>query len=84
MSLCDADLIVCIIPEEEKPQHNFLIRAYAYVYGVPFYLLTANSVLASDMLGEIAGKSTSQTSSVILPVKKQYTLLKTKRRGVKD
>lgn len=84
MSLCDADIIVCVTDCDEKPQHNFLVRSYAYLYGVPFYLLTKTSVLASDIYGEIAGKSLENTSNIIVPTKKQYNLVKFKRRGAKD
>ena len=84
MSLCDADLIVAIIPAEEKPQHNFLIRAYAYLFGVPMLLLTKSSMLASDIVGEICAKSIDEKSNVIIPTKKQYIEVKSKRRGVKE
>ena len=84
MTLCDADVIVCITSSPEKPEYNFLVRAYAYLYGVPFYLLTQNSVMASDIHGEITGKSTKNTSTIIVPTKKQYTLLKQKRRGARE
>ncbi len=84
LSLCDADIIVCVTASPEKPEHNFLVRAYAYLYGAPFYLLTQNSVIASDIHGEITGKSNKNTSTVIIPTKKQYTLFKLKRRGVRE
>jgi predicted amidohydrolase len=84
MSLCDADLIVMISPEDEKNQHNFLVRAYAYLFGVATLLVTKNSVIASDSQGEIVGKSVEAKSNLIIPVKRQYVLTKIKRRGGKD
>lgn len=84
MSLCDADLIVSITQTEEKPQHNFLIRAYAYLFGVPLLLLTQTGVIASDIVGEICAKSVEDKSNVIIPTKKQYIEIKSKRRGVKE
>lgn len=84
MSLCDADVIVAISKTEEKPQHNFLIRAYAYLFGVPILLLTQTGVIASDIVGEICAKSILDTANVIIPTKKQYIEIKSKRRGVKE
>ena len=84
MSLCDADLIVAVVPTEEKPQYNFLIRAYAYLFGVPVMLLSKTGVIASDMSGEICGKSIENTAKLIIPTQKQYIVVKSKRRGVKE
>ena len=84
MSLCDADLIVAVVQSEEKPQYNFLIRAYAYLFGVPIMLLTKTGVIASDMSGEICGKSIENTAKLIIPTQKQYILIKSKRRGIKE
>jgi hypothetical protein len=84
MSICDADLIVGVLFSEEKPQHNFLIRAYSYLFGVPILLLTKTGVISSDMFGEISGKSLNESSNLIIPIKKQYLMVKSKRRGVKE
>ncbi len=84
MSLCDADIIIAITPIEEKPQYNFLIRTYAYLFGIPVIFLTKTGVIASDNKGEICAKSIEDKSSLIIPVKREYVLYKTKRRGVKD
>lgn len=84
MSLCDADIIISITSGEEKPQYNFLIRAYAYLFGLPFVLLTNTGVIASDMHGEICGKSVEEKANLIIPTKKHFMLIKTKRRGVKE
>ena len=84
MALCDADLIVSVVSTEEKPQYNFLIRAYAYLFGVPIMLLSKTGVIASDMSGEICGKSIENTANLIIPTQKQYLLVKSKRRGVKE
>ena len=84
MALCDADLIIALISTEEKPQHNFLIRAYAYLFGLPILLLSKTGVIASDMSGEICGKSLEQNANLIIPTQKHYMLIKTKRRGVKE
>ena len=81
MSLCDADFIVAITSGEEKPQYNFLIRSYSYLFGVPILLINSTSVIASDLSGEICGKSLENHTKITLPVKKSYRLVLTKQRG---
>ncbi len=82
MSLCDADFIVAIIHSEQKPEHNFLIRSYAYLFGLPILLINSTNVLASDYNGEICGGSLENFTRIPLPLKKSYRLVLTKQRGV--
>ncbi len=82
MSLCDADFIVAIIHSEQKPQHNFLIRSYAYLFGLPILLINSTNTLASDFNGEICGGSLENFTRIPLPLKKAYRLVLTKQRGV--
>ena len=81
MSLCDADFIIAIINGEEKPQYNFLIRSYSYLFGVSIVLINSSGVIASDLSGEICGKSLENHTKITLPVKKSYRLVVTKQRG---
>ena len=81
MSLCDADFIVAIMSGEEKPQYNFLIRSYSYLFGLPMVLISTTGVIASDLSGEICGKSLENHTRITLPVKKSYRIVSTKQRG---
>lgn len=83
MSLCDADLIVAILPEGDKPQYDFIVRAYAYLFGVPIVLICESGVMAADMNGEICGASREGEATLFIPAKKNYRTLSLKRRGVK-
>ncbi len=84
MALLGADVIISLISTEEKPQYSVLIRAYSYLFGLPVVLLTRDSVLASDMNGEICGGSKNEESRIIIPIKKNYRLCQLKRRGIKN
>ena len=84
MALLGADVIICLISTEEKSQYSVLVRAYSYLFGLPVVLLTKDSVLASDMNGEICGASKNEESRIIVPIKKNYRLCQLKRRGVKN
>ncbi|MBO5926802.1 MAG: hypothetical protein J6Q38_04530 [Clostridia bacterium] len=83
MALLGADLIIGVLSSEEKPQYSVLVRAYAYLFGLPVVLLTSNSVIAGDMKGEICGGSKNQESRIIVPIKKNYRLCQFKKRGLK-
>jgi hypothetical protein len=54
------------------------------LFGAPIILLSKTGVIASDMSGEICGKSIENTANLIIPTQKQYILVKSKRRGVKE
>ncbi len=84
MALLGADIVICLISTEEKPQHSVLVRAYSYLFGLPVVLLTKDSVIASDLNGEICGASKNEESRIIVPIKKNYRLCQTKRRGIKN
>jgi hypothetical protein len=83
MTVCDADIIILVVDENEKEEYNFILRAYSYLFGVPILALTANSVLASDINGEIVCGSRDNITEIILPTKKCFRLITTKRRGKK-
>lgn len=83
MSLCDADIIVAILPGGDKPQYDFIVRAYAFLFGVPIVLICESGVVAADMNGEICGASHEDEITLFVPTKKNYRLLSLKRRGVK-
>ena len=82
MSICDADFIIAIVSEVEKKEYNFLVRAYAYLFGLPIVVVTQDGFLASDMNGEICGASKNSSLELLLPIKKAYKLVISKKRGI--
>ncbi len=83
MALCNADLIISVTDAFAKSQERFLLPAYSYVYGVPIISVTKNMVTASDINGEICGKSPQKEITIIVPSKKSFRLVTVKRKGVK-
>lgn len=83
MAQCGADVIICLISEEEKSQYNVLVRAYSFLFGLPIVIVSSSSVMAGDMNGEICGASRNEESRIIVPIRKNYRLCQTKKRGVK-
>ena len=82
MAICDADFIIAIVSEPEKKEYGFLVRAYAYLFGLPIVVVTQDSFLASDMAGEICGASKNSSLEMVLPLKKTYKLVISKKRGI--
>lgn len=83
MALCNADLIINVSDNFAKSEEHFLLPAYSYIYGVPMISITKNMVTASDINGEICGKSPQNETLVTVPSKKSFRLVTVKRRGVK-
>ena len=81
MSLCDADIIFSVVFSDEKPQYNYLIRAYSYLFGLPIVMITNNSVIASDANGEILSGGKLPKLNAVIPIKKNYKLITSKKRG---
>ena len=81
MSICDVDVIIAIIFGEEKPQFNYLIRAYSYLFGIPIVVLANSSVLSSDINGELQGSQKVKSVHTTVFTKKSYRLITTKKRG---
>ena len=83
MTICDADIIVILSDESERPEYNFIIRAYSYLFGVPILLMSSTGILASDISGEIVSTSRDNICEIVLPTKKTFRLITTKKRGLK-
>ena len=81
MSICDVDVIIAIIFGEEKPQFNYLIRAYSYLFGIPIVVLSNSSILSSDINGELQGSQKVKDVHTVVYTKKSYRLITTKKRG---
>lgn len=84
MTFCDADIIIALVGGEDKPQYDFLVRAYSYLFGVPMLIVTSGGVIASDIGGEICGGSHEDKCEIQIPTKKSYRIVQSKRRGIKE
>lgn len=81
MALCDADFIVCLLTENQAQEHEFLVRSYAFLYGLPVLIVAKDGVLGADIYGEIFGGFKEDVSHILLPTKKSYRLVTNKKRG---
>lgn len=83
MALLSADVIICVMASEEKKQYSVLVRAYSFLFGLPVIICSNDGVIAGDMYGEICSSSKNNSTTIIIPIKKNYRTCQFKKRGLK-
>ena len=80
LSLCGCNLVACLSeqPDEMLP---LLIRAYAYLYGVPIVMVASGTAYFADISGIIATSNQSVCTFETVP-KNAYRLVTSRRRGL--
>ena len=81
LSLCGADLIVCIFEELNESLEQVLIRANAYLYGVPVCLCAYGYAQAADIAGKLAFASPKSPCIYEMQREQEYHIVETRRRG---
>ncbi len=79
LSLCGCNLVACLSeqPDEMLP---LLIRAYAYLYGVPVVMCAGGCAYFADIAGKIVCSPAPQTVFSAQP-KNSYRIVSTRERG---
>ncbi|MCX4384684.1 MAG: hypothetical protein OSJ39_02660 [Clostridia bacterium] len=81
ISLCGADLTVCIFEELNESLEQVLIRADAYLYGVPVCLCAYGYAEAADIAGKLAYASPASPCVYEMKREQEYHIVETRRRG---
>ena len=81
ISLCGADLIVCIAEELNEGLEQVLIRANAYTYGVPICLCSYGYAAAADATGKLAFASPNSPCAFDMRREQEYHIVETRKRG---
>ena len=81
ISLCGADFIVCIFEELNESLEQVLIRANAYLYGVPVCLCAYGYAEAADVGGKLAFASPDVPCVYDMKREQEYHIVETRRRG---
>lgn len=81
ISLCGADYIVCIFEELNESLEQVLIRANAYLYGVPVCLCAYGYAEAADVAGKLAFASPESLCVYEMKREQEYHIVETRRRG---
>ncbi len=80
LSVCGAELTVCIF-EECGGIEQVLMRAEAFLYGVPVFLCGYGFAAAADIAGKLAFSSPASPCSFEFSREQEYHLVETRRRG---
>lgn len=81
LSLCDADVIVCVYHRAAVGMTEVMARAAAFSCGVPVILAAESFVSAAGANGEIAYSSRRDVNEFPLRLVKDYHKISTRRRG---
>lgn len=82
LSLCDAELIVCVFQKLDGVMPQIMLRAEAFCNGVPMALCAKNYAIVTDIRGNVTGASSSGLLKVDIKAEKDYKLISQRRRGL--
>ncbi|MCQ2387723.1 MAG: carbon-nitrogen hydrolase family protein [Clostridia bacterium] len=82
LSLCDADIIVCLQKKLSSLMPQVLLRAGAFLNGVVMALCAENYAMVSNVRGDVVLSGTSNIVKGKIKLDKKYTLITSKGRGV--
>jgi len=80
LAMCGSDFIVCPFGEVADSMQQVLLRAYAYMYGVPIFFCGPGYSMVADASGDIVFATPQNVASVTFENVKEYHLVETRRR----
>lgn len=81
LSMCGCNAIVAVLEEIKDNIPPLLIRAYAYLYGVPIIMCAGKTAFFADVSGAIAS-SRQDVSLFEISGKSRYHIVTTRTRGI--
>ncbi len=81
LAMCGCSVIVAVLEEVRDCIPPLLIRAYAYLYGVPIVMCAGKTAYFADISGAIATSTQGKTLFEIAP-RSSYHIVTTRRRGI--
>ncbi len=82
LTLCDADIIVCVFKKLDNYMPQIMLRAGAFSNGVPMALCATNYACVSDVRGKIVMASNNEIIKSQIKIEKDYHLISSRRRGL--
>ena len=82
LTLCDADIVVCIFKKLEGVMPQIMLRAGAFANGVNMALCAKNYACLSDPYGNVAVAGSGDFIKAKAKIEKDYKLISSRRRGV--
>ncbi len=81
LSVCGAELVLCVFEELNESLEQTLMRSYAYLYGVPVCLLAYGYAEAADISGRLCFASPENPCFFDFEREQEYHLVEVRRRG---
>lgn len=81
LAMCGSDFIVCPFGKAEGV-HSVLLRAWAYVYGIPIFFCAEGYCAVAAASGEIAFASSQSPVEWECKTVREYHLVEMRKRGV--
>ena len=82
LAACSSDFILCPYPQVADSVPQVLLRAYAYLYGVPIVFCGVGYSMVASADGTLAFATSQDVSSYSLDRRKEYHLVETRKRGL--
>lgn len=82
LTLCDADIIICLFKKLEGHMPQVMLRAGAFANGVAMALCAKNYACVSDIRGNTVIAGSSDIVNVNIKIEKDYHLISSRRRGL--
>ena len=82
LTLCDADIIVCVYKQLENFMPQIMVRSGAFSNGVAMALVAKNYACVSDIRGKIVFSGNADIMNDKIKIEKDYHLISSRRRGL--
>lgn len=82
LTLCDADIIICLFKKLEGPMPQIMLRSGAFANGVAMALCAKNYACVSDIRGKIVFSGAADITKTKIKIEKDYHLISSRRRGL--
>jgi predicted amidohydrolase len=82
LTLCDADIIVCIFKKLESTMPQIMMRSNSFSNGVAMALCAKNYACVSDIRGNITVAGSADIIKTKIKIEKDYHLVSSRRRGL--
>lgn len=82
LTLCDADVIVCVLKKIDSLMPQIILRASAFCNGVPMVLCANNYCAVSDIRGNVTACGRNGVVKTKISSEKDYHLISSRRRGL--
>ena len=82
LTLCDADIIVCLFKKLDNLMPQVMIRSGAFANGVAMALCAKNYAALADIRGEIKVAGSGDIIRAEIKIEKDYHLVSSRRRGM--